>query len=197
MCIIIRCCPLLGPVPHPPRNGHSRLSALTSKKISACACVCACNLPFFTSISSIERLFDVHIVSPSFFNRPVQPASRYTLLDRLVTQQPSPFTTHFPRGPVKRAFKMSPEDLSIESLDTITLIERLCSALSLLGCAFIGITFLSSTAFRKPINRLVFYACIGNVFTNVGTLIARSAIPSTNSFLCQFQGFLIQMYVVV
>jgi hypothetical protein len=90
---------------------------------------------------------------------------------------------------------MSPEDLSPSALNTISLIERLCSALSLLGCAFIGITFFSSTAFRKPINRLVLYACIGNVFTNVGTLIARSAIPNTNSFLCQFQGFLIQMCV--
>lgn len=90
---------------------------------------------------------------------------------------------------------MSPDDLSPHALSTISLIERLCSTLSLLGCAFIGITFLSSTAFRKPINRLVFLACIGNVFTNVATLIARAAIPNTGSFLCQFQGFLIQMCI--
>ena len=90
---------------------------------------------------------------------------------------------------------MSPDDLSHSSLTTISLIERLCSALSLLGCTFIAVTFLCSTSFRKPINRLVFYACLGNVFTNVATLIARSAIPHTSSFLCQFQGFLIQMCV--
>jgi hypothetical protein len=91
---------------------------------------------------------------------------------------------------------MSPEDLTPSELYTISVIERLCSALSLFGCAFIALTFLGSTSFRKPINRLVFYASIGNVFTNVATLIARSAIPHTSSFLCQFQAFLIQMCVV-
>jgi hypothetical protein len=91
---------------------------------------------------------------------------------------------------------MLPEDVTTGSLNTISLIERLCSTLSLLGCAFIAVTFLFSTAFHKPINRLVFYASLGNIFTNVATLITRSAIPFPNSFLCQFQGFLIQMYVL-
>lgn len=91
---------------------------------------------------------------------------------------------------------MTPEDLTSSQLHTISVIERLCSTLSLLGCTFIAVTFLGSTSFRKPINRLVFYACFGNVFTNVATLIARSAIPHQLSFLCQFQAFLIQMCVV-
>lgn len=90
---------------------------------------------------------------------------------------------------------MTPEELTPGDFATIDLIERLCSALSLIGCAFIAITFLGSTAFRKPINRLVFYACLGNVFTNVATLIARAPVNETNSFLCQFQGLLIQMCV--
>jgi hypothetical protein len=90
---------------------------------------------------------------------------------------------------------MLPADISPGSLAAIDNIERCCSALSLLGCAFIAITFLFSNAFRKPINRLVFYASLGNVFTNVATLISRAALSNESSFLCQFQGLLIQTYV--
>jgi hypothetical protein len=78
-------------------------------------------------------------------------------------------------------------------LNTLTIIERVCSVLSLLGCLFTIITFCSSKAFHKPINRLVFYATFGNMMTNVGTLMSRSYILAPDSFGCQFQGFLIQM----
>ena len=50
----------------------------------------------------------------------------------------------------------------------LTIIERVCSVISLLGCTFIIATFTLSSAFRKPINRLVFYASIGNMLSNVG-----------------------------
>lgn len=75
----------------------------------------------------------------------------------------------------------------------LSLIERVCSVLSLLGCIFIIVTFALSSAFRKPINRLVFYASIGNMLCNVGTLMSTSYIDSPNSIGCQAQGFLIQM----
>ncbi|OQU98190.1 hypothetical protein CLAIMM_04011 isoform 1 [Cladophialophora immunda] len=74
--------------------------------------------------------------------------------------------------------------------------ERVTSVFSVLGAAFIIATFLSDSKFRKPINRLVFYAAWGNLFANVATLIARSGIKlGLTSPLCQFQGFLIHWFL--
>jgi hypothetical protein len=74
--------------------------------------------------------------------------------------------------------------------------ERVASVFSVVGACFIITTFLSDSKFRKPINRLVFYAAWGNLFANVGTLIARSGIElGVRTPLCQFQGLLIQWYV--
>lgn len=86
--------------------------------------------------------------------------------------------------------------LSQGVLNAITIIERVGSVLSVIGCIFIIVTFLSSSAFRKPINRLVFYASFGNMLVNVGTLIARAFVDKVNSPGCQFQAFLIQQYVL-
>jgi hypothetical protein len=83
--------------------------------------------------------------------------------------------------------------LTEAQLNDIVIIERVCSSLSLIGCAFIIVTFLSSRAFHKPINRLVFYASFGNMMTNVATLMGRTALSDVNGALCQLQGFLIQM----
>ncbi|KAI0515391.1 G-protein coupled receptor [Xylaria bambusicola] len=81
------------------------------------------------------------------------------------------------------------------ALRAITIIERIGSVFSLLGCIFIIITFTTSSAFRKPINRLVFYASFGNMAVNVGTLIARSYVEDENSTGCQVQAFLIQQFL--
>lgn len=84
--------------------------------------------------------------------------------------------------------------LTPDQLKAIELTERLASILSLLGTSYIIITFLTSSAFRRPINRLVFYAAWGNIACNVGTLISRSGINAgEGSPLCQLQGFLIQV----
>lgn len=73
------------------------------------------------------------------------------------------------------------------------LAEKVTSVISVVGAAFIIATFLLDDRFRKAINRLVFYACWGNLFANVATLISRSGINmGVNSPLCQFQAFLIQ-----
>jgi hypothetical protein len=85
--------------------------------------------------------------------------------------------------------------LSESQLYAIEVTERLGSVLSLVGTAFIIGTFLYDKAFHKPINRLVFYASFGNILANVGTLISRSGIElGVDKPLCQFQGFMIQMY---
>lgn len=85
--------------------------------------------------------------------------------------------------------------LSEGQLDAVSVIERSCSVLSVLGCIFIIVTFCMSSAFHKPINRLVFYASFGNLMANVGTLMSLAYLSSLNSFGCQFQAFLLQLCV--
>ena len=71
--------------------------------------------------------------------------------------------------------------------------ERVASGLSLLGCAFILITYCSSSAFRKPIRSLIFCASFGNILSTVATLISRQGVVAgKNSVLCQLQAFFIQ-----
>ncbi|KAK1783453.1 hypothetical protein QBC45DRAFT_388547 [Copromyces sp. CBS 386.78] len=83
----------------------------------------------------------------------------------------------------------------VNSHDTLNLIERICSVFSLLGCFFTISTFCLSKRFRKPINRLAFYATFGNLATNVATLMARSFVFDPESAGCQLQAFLIQMFM--
>jgi hypothetical protein len=86
--------------------------------------------------------------------------------------------------------------LSDAQMSVIVVTERTCSVVSVMGSFIIISTFLFSPLFRKPINRLVFYACWGNLMSNVATLISRSgSLYGLESPLCQFQGFLIQWYV--
>lgn len=83
-------------------------------------------------------------------------------------------------------------------LRAASVIARTCSVFSLLGCLFVIITFCTSKAFhQKPINRLVFYASFGNIMINIGTLMSRAYVDEVNSSGCQFQGFLLQMYVLL
>ncbi|KAI9374531.1 hypothetical protein BJX61DRAFT_497664 [Aspergillus egyptiacus] len=86
--------------------------------------------------------------------------------------------------------------LSTSQLHAISVTERACSTVSLLATSIIVVSFLSSQLFRKPINRLVFYASFGNIMANVATLISQSGIRAgTNSGLCQIQAFLIQWFM--
>ncbi|KFY39546.1 hypothetical protein V495_05887 [Pseudogymnoascus sp. VKM F-4514 (FW-929)] len=88
---------------------------------------------------------------------------------------------------------MSLSDTQLGALQTA---ERVSSVFSVLGSVFVITTYLYSQAFHKPINRLVFYASFGNMATNVATLISRSGIAAgVTSPLCQFQAFIIQMFM--
>jgi hypothetical protein len=86
---------------------------------------------------------------------------------------------------------MKSADLSAQDLANFALIERVASSLSLVGIAFIIVTYAASPSFHKPINRLVFYASAGNIFTNIATLMSRNYVHGGS--MCQFQAFLIQM----
>ncbi|EMD90018.1 hypothetical protein COCC4DRAFT_125199 [Bipolaris maydis ATCC 48331] len=76
---------------------------------------------------------------------------------------------------------------------------RIASILSVVGSSFIVSTFVAFPFFRKPINRLVFFATLGNILTNVATLMSNSVLPTLGepaSSLCEFQGLLIQWFMV-
>jgi predicted secreted Zn-dependent protease len=85
---------------------------------------------------------------------------------------------------------------SDSEMQAIQIAERTASVLSVLGATIVILTFTLSKSFRKPINRLVFYATFGNLFANVATIISTSG-PEMGSVsgLCQFQAFLIQWSV--
>ena len=84
--------------------------------------------------------------------------------------------------------------LTLGQLKALETIERVASCFSVLGITFILVTFIASKKFRKPINRLVFFASWGNLLCNVATLMSESPIRAgPNSHTCQFQAFLIQM----
>jgi hypothetical protein len=82
---------------------------------------------------------------------------------------------------------------SQRQLVAIAVTERICSAISLVGTFVIITSFISSRSFRKPINRLVFYASWGNMMANIATMISQSGIQAgAGSPLCQLQAFFIQ-----
>lgn len=90
---------------------------------------------------------------------------------------------------------MGKAPLTARQVMAVQVSERTMSVLSIVGSLFIITTFLRWHYFRKPINRLVFYASFGNLMANVATLISTSALPSSphhSSSLCEFQGILIQ-----
>lgn len=81
----------------------------------------------------------------------------------------------------------------------IEVATRTTSVFSVVGSAFIISTFLCFPFFRKAINRLVFYATFGNLLANAATLMSTSGIPKTPgelSGLCEFQGTLIQWFMM-
>lgn len=83
--------------------------------------------------------------------------------------------------------------LADKQLHAISIAERVGGSASLLGCAFIVTTYCASSAFRKPVSRLIFYASFGNAFAAVATLISRDGvIEGPHSAKCLAQAFFIQ-----
>ena len=76
----------------------------------------------------------------------------------------------------------------------LVIAERVTSFFSLVGIAFVLSTFAFSDRFRKPINRLIFFASFGNLGMNIATLVSENGPAAGQaSNICQLQAFLIQM----
>ncbi|KAH6678704.1 putative cAMP receptor [Halenospora varia] len=82
-----------------------------------------------------------------------------------------------------------------KQLLALTIVERCASVLSWLGIATIIGTFTLSRHFRNPVNRIIFINAFFNIFDVTATTISLSGPEAGNhSALCQFQGFLMQMF---
>ena len=77
----------------------------------------------------------------------------------------------------------------------MALTERITAGVSIFGILFIILTYIFSSYFSKPINRLVFYASWGNLGLCIVALISMNGPDAgDDSALCQFQGFMAQLY---
>jgi hypothetical protein len=86
--------------------------------------------------------------------------------------------------------------LTEQEIATLVTIERTTACFSVAGTLLIFLTFLADKSFRTLSNTIIFYASFANVMANVACLIGYFGIlEGPNSALCQFQGFLLEMYV--
>ncbi|KAJ5094908.1 hypothetical protein N7532_007199 [Penicillium argentinense] len=86
--------------------------------------------------------------------------------------------------------------LTSEQFQAISIAERVGGSFSLLGCAFILITHCASASFRRPVNRLIFYASFGSIFSAIASLMSRDGVSrGADSALCLVQAFFIQYWM--
>lgn len=91
---------------------------------------------------------------------------------------------------------MLTSDIHATDLAHIAIIERCSAAVSIFSGLSLIVTFLGCIKFHKSMNRLVFFATVGNIGASIATAIARDAISGNGSIrdkvLCYIQAFLIQ-----
>ncbi|KAJ5594728.1 G protein coupled receptor family protein [Penicillium hispanicum] len=76
--------------------------------------------------------------------------------------------------------------------------ERVNSSVSIVCIVFVIVTYLFASGFDKPINRLIFFASWGNLGSNIAALISEAGpAAGQHSSLCQFQAFLVEMFLGV
>lgn len=85
------------------------------------------------------------------------------------------------------------DNLSTRQLLAISIIERHCSVISLVGCVFTIATFCEYKALRKPIERLIFFASLGRMLSSMSILLSQVFVKSPSSLRCHLQAFLTQM----
>jgi hypothetical protein len=84
--------------------------------------------------------------------------------------------------------------LTDNQVATLILIERITASISVVGTLHILVTFICIKDFRTLSNTIIFYASFANLFANVAALIGGAALSNVSGALCQFQGFLLEMY---
>ncbi|PQE10664.1 G- coupled receptor protein [Rutstroemia sp. NJR-2017a BBW] len=85
--------------------------------------------------------------------------------------------------------------LTPKEVEILIIIERTTASISVTGTLALLTTFIFIKSFRTLSNTIIFYASFANLFANVAALIGGSALSRVNSPLCQFQGFLLEMFM--
>ncbi|KAG9231112.1 G-protein-like protein coupled receptor [Amylocarpus encephaloides] len=85
--------------------------------------------------------------------------------------------------------------LTHTEVETLIAIERVTASISVFATLILIGTFIFIKDFRTLSNTLIFYASFANIFANVAALIGGSALSHENGALCQFQGFLLEMFM--
>ncbi|RDL31337.1 uncharacterized protein BP5553_09546 [Venustampulla echinocandica] len=85
--------------------------------------------------------------------------------------------------------------LTSEQIQTLIVIERFTASVSVIGTLILITTFIFIKDFRTLSNTLIFYASFANLFANVAALIGDSALYRLDGALCQFQSFLLEMFM--
>jgi len=88
----------------------------------------------------------------------------------------------------------SAPSLESEQLNAVVITERVNSVISILSIVFILSTYMFSSHFDKPINRLIFFASWGNLGSDIAALISDNGPQAgASSSLCRAQAFIVQM----
>ncbi|KAI9050671.1 hypothetical protein LZ554_005826 [Drepanopeziza brunnea f. sp. 'monogermtubi'] len=86
--------------------------------------------------------------------------------------------------------------LTNPQIQTLIVIERTTASISVFSTLLLITSFILFKPFRTLSNTLIFYASFANLFANVAALIGGSALTNLNGGLCQFQGFLLEMFML-
>lgn len=99
-----------------------------------------------------------------------------------------------PQNMVTSNGNASKATLTSDQMDMIGFVETFFSIVSFVSLLSIFASFYIFPAFRKPINRLILYAAIGNMGACIASFISTDGLKAgSDSALCQAQGFMIQL----
>lgn len=85
--------------------------------------------------------------------------------------------------------------LTIYQINSLVIIERTTASISVVATLILLATFCLLKQFRTLSNTLIFYASFANLFANVAALMGRDAINAPDGAACQFQAFLLEMFM--
>jgi hypothetical protein len=86
--------------------------------------------------------------------------------------------------------------ITAKQWNAMIITERVNASLSILGIMFVVATYLFVPSFNKPINRLLFFASLGNFGSCIAALISENGpTAGPNSSICRAQAFLVQMFL--
>jgi hypothetical protein len=81
--------------------------------------------------------------------------------------------------------------------DSLIIIERTSASVSVFAALILIASYQFLKVFQTHSNKLLFFASFANIFAGVAALIGGTGLTKPNGALCQFQGFLLEMFVLL